>query len=77
MKNFLLASIIAASAAFSVNVPAQAASTTVTTTTTERMVTRHHKPYYRHHMVRHHCYTKLVKHHRHGRLIVEKVRVCR
>jgi hypothetical protein len=76
MKNFLLASLIAASAVFSVNLPAQAAGITVTTT--ERVVApRHHKPQYRHHMVRHHCYTKTVKHHRHGRLIVEKVRVCR
>lgn len=62
MKNLVLAALIAVASALSYGVPAEAA--TVTT-------------YRGHHHARSHCYTKTVKHYRHGRVWYEKVRVCR
>lgn len=68
MKAFLLASILAAAAAFSFGAPAQAAAT----------VTTYHRHYHpRPYHVRPHCYVKTIKHYRHGRVWYEKVRVCR
>lgn len=92
MKSLLIAAMIAFAAASSATVPAQAASVVVSSDNGVVRVRDHHRhndwrhdrDWRRHHWRRHHhrhyrphCRVKVVKHWRHHRLVIRKVRVCR
>ncbi|MGH6860176.1 MAG: hypothetical protein ACRECY_07970 [Phyllobacterium sp.] len=72
MKNILLATAIALSSVVAFSGASQAASTVTTIRKVE-----HHRPMM-HNRHRHQdCYVKKTKHRSHGRVVVEKTRICR
>ena len=73
MKTLLFASIITAAAALSCGLPAHAA--TATETTTSRPVPPGHRMHSPHRMDRP-CSYRTVRRHRHGQVVMERVKTC-
>lgn len=78
MKNLVLASIIAVTAALPFGAPAQAASPTITNV--QYYPGWRYRPYGPRYYGRWHrygyCHMETIRHHRYGRWWVERVRVC-
>ena len=70
MKSLIIASALAISSVLAF-APASFADTVTVTTSHHDMHRDWHRPH------GHDCYTKTVRAHHHGRVVVEKTRVCR
>lgn len=78
MRKLALATIVALAATLTAGTVTEAAADTLVIRHVERHYDRDHRHgwrYERHHA--RHCFTRKVRIHRHGRVIIERTRVCR
>ena len=87
MKNLILAAALAFASVLPIATPSEAASVVISADGAHVRTGDHDRRYERRmraerrlesrHSMSRHCYIKTMKHKRHGRTIIERVRVCR